>query len=207
MSRTRRSSRGTRRFSRRWGFRIRRWSGRCWRRSRGRGRARPGGVRRAGARLAYYRQAAEAGGAVYRAGVQADARAARLSAGARVSGVRGLRRRARFHARVRRGRLGDLQGERDRHRRRVLLRRRKDRSWRARPSAVSTSALASQSTSSLRPAGCRCSPAGTRTSTSRCSRPPSSPYSSTMMTTSTSSPTAAVPRRRSPRPGSWAGRS
>jgi phosphoglycolate phosphatase-like HAD superfamily hydrolase len=67
------------------------------------------------------------------------------------------------------------------------------------------SVRASRSTSSLRPAAFPCWPAGTPTSTSRCSRPPRSPCSSTMTTRSASSPTPAAARRPWPGPRSSAG--
>ena len=60
-------------------------------------------------------------------------------------------------------------------RRRVHVRRRRDRPRRARVlGGLDVWRRASPSTSSRRPAGCPCSPAETPTSTSRCSRPPSS---------------------------------
>jgi hypothetical protein len=67
-------------------------------------------------------------------------------------------------------------------------------------------ARASPNTSSLRPAGCRRSPAGTPMWTSRCSKPRSSLCSSTTTTRTVSSPTPRPRRSRWPRPGSWAGR-
>ena len=84
-------------------------------------------------------QPAEVRRALRQARLQADAGAARLSEGQRLPGVRVLGRWPRLHARVRRGDLGHLQGERDRQRRRVHVRRRQDRPLRASYSAAWTS--------------------------------------------------------------------
>ena len=80
------------------------------------GRHHAGRVRRAGPRLAGDGEAAEARRALHRAGLPADAGALRPAEGERVPGLRVLRRWPRLHAGLRRGHLGDLQGERHRHR-------------------------------------------------------------------------------------------
>ena len=93
----------------------------------------------------------------------------------RLPRLRVLGRGSRLHARLRRGGLWDLQGERDRHRGGVQLCRRQDHPGSSTLLGASTSVRANLSTSSPRPGVCPPSPGATPTWTSKCSVPPRSP--------------------------------